>query len=102
MNLVKNFSTAEPKRSWSRAESIIQLVADKGDLNLAGIVTYRFETANLRYRLKIIEGDFIKPFLMLEVINDDKQRHAKEMIDQSFIDVANIIKIFRMLKNEVG
>jgi len=101
INNVKNWPDSCKRWRCIEAEAFIEQVADKGILNAAGIVTYGFEASKYTYYIQIIEGDYIKPFLMLRVCNKESNASSSDMIGQDFLNTQNIINLFRTLKNEI-
>ncbi len=89
---------SEGKEFLSEAERFLDQI-DKKSFDSYGIRSLRFYTKKFTYKFEIIEGIFVTPFLMLSVY--DKNKTVKDMITQDQINVKNIIKLFKDLKNEI-
>lgn len=81
-------------------KKIIGRIYYEGHVDALGVTYYKIISRSHTYKLKVISGLFVTPFLMLTVENY-KGFSSSDMITDPFLNYKDIIKLMRSLKNEI-
>jgi len=81
-------------------KNIIGQIFYRGYIDDFGATYKRFVSKKYAYTLKVMSGEFVNPFLMLTV-ESVKGRSSSDMITEPFLNVKDILKLMRNLKNEI-